>query len=179
MKDVTVARRYAKALFELASSEKSMNDVLQGLSNINLALKEAPELERVLVNPLIEPDAKGTIIREITSNKLILSFIDLLAKRKRLDVFREIYSVFRAMADDTNGVRRALIKTALPLSDAQKKSVENTLAQALKSNSVVGQFDVSPELIGGVWVKMGDQVLDASLRGRIDDFRSALLHSQN
>lgn len=178
MKDVTVARRYAKALFELASSDKSTNDVLQGLSNITLAMKEAPELERVLLNPLIEPAAKSNIIREITSNKLILSFMDLLAKRKRLDVFREITSAFRSMADELNGVRRALIKTALPLSDDQKKSVESTLAGAL-SGKVIGQFEVAKDLIGGVWVKMGDRVLDASLRGRIDDFRSALLHSTN
>jgi F-type H+-transporting ATPase subunit delta len=178
MKDVSVARRYARALFELANEEKVLDDVLQGLSNIRTALNTEPRLWPLLRNPMVTPTEKVNLLGAVTSNKLVLKFIELISDRKRIDILETVHDVMLEMSDAAKGVHRALVRSAVPLSDEQKRAVESSIAKS-SGGAVVGQFEVDPDLLGGVWVQMGDKVLDASVRGRIDAFRSALGHSAN
>jgi len=178
MRNKTVARRYAKALFELAAENKSLDDVLLGLSNLRHSFKNAPEMHRVLLNPLVKPEAKRDLVRIVTSNTLILKMVELLARRKRLDLLEAVHDELEQMAEQAKGIRRVLVRTALPLTEEQKRSVESTLAKSL-GGKISGRYEVEKDLIGGIWVKMGDKLLDATLRGRVNDFRHALLHSAN
>jgi F-type H+-transporting ATPase subunit delta len=178
MKNVTVARRYARALYELAVETHQLSDVRQGLSNIALAMKDSPSVEKIFLNPLVKPNEKEALFKAVTSNKLILKFAGLLSKRKRLDLIPLINEQVGALADEADGVKRVLIKTAAPLSDDQRRDVERGLAGRL-GGSVVGHFEVAQELIGGMWVQMGSKVLDLSLRGRFEDLKHHLAHSTN
>ncbi len=178
MKNFTVARRYARALFELATESKSLSDVLQGMSNIRLALINAVELRPILMNPMVRPEDKQKLIAAVTSNKLILKFVDLLARRKRLDLIETVHDILHDMGDVAQGVSRAFVKSATPLTDEQKRDVETGLAKTV-GGSVIGSFAIDANLLGGVWVKMGDKVLDASLRGRLESMRHALVNSAN
>lgn len=178
MKNMAVAKRYAKALFQLATETGTLDDVLQGMSNLRTAIDTTPDLKRLLLNPIVKVELKKKLVSSVTSNKTILRFTELLAKRKRLDIIGTVFHELQAMSDDVNGVHRALVRTALPLSDAQKKEVELSLSKTV-GGKFVGRFEVMKELIGGVWIQMGDKVLDATLKGRIDNFRHALLHSTN
>jgi len=178
MRSVVVTRRYARALYELAQETNSVDDVLIGLSNLNSCLKTTPELGRALFNPLIKPGQKQALVKTITSNKLILKFIYLLAKRKRLRLIQDVYEHYSGLVDQAKGVQRVQVKTALFLSEDQKRKVESSIALSMGGN-IVGQFEVAKDLIGGVWVKMGDKVWDATLRGKIDDLRHTLVNSAN
>ena len=178
MRNATVSRRYARALYALAQESKSLSDVLVGLGNIKLALEMTPELRQIFFNPTIKPEIKKKLILTVTSNKLVVKFMEVLARRKRLDLVSSIHEILSDLSDQSQHIVRPLIKTAVPLSDDQKRSVEVQLAKAL-GGTVVGKFDVSKELIGGMWVKLGDKVLEASLRGRLNNFRHAMLHSMN
>lgn len=178
MRNLVVARRYAKALYELANETKTVDDVLLGMSNLSVALKTVPLLNRVLVNPLINLEEKEAIVKGITSNKLILKFISLLGKRKRLDLLEAVQQELSSLSDAEKGIHRVLVRTATPLTDVEKKSVEKSLAASF-GGLVLGQFEVAKELIGGVWIKMGDKVLDATLKGQMDDLKFVLTHSIN
>jgi len=178
MRNLTVARRYAKALYQLALENKSVDDVIQGMNNICVAMKTTDELKRSLFHPLIPPPKKQQLLKAVTSNPLILKFAGLLARRKRLDLLPWVYQELLSLGDQAKGIHRATIKTAIPLTDAQRKQVETDLAKSL-GGTVVGRFEVDAALIGGLWVKLGDRVLDATLKGKIEDFRVALTHSRN
>jgi F-type H+-transporting ATPase subunit delta len=178
MKNITVARRYARALYELAQSSKTMDDVSTGMSNVVTSVKSSPELGKLLVNPLVKPEEKVALIKIVTSNKLILKLVELLARRKRLDLMMLLHDEFQHLFDRDNHIHRVLVKTAAPLSDPQKKDIEKNLAGSL-GGTVMGRFEVAKELIGGVWIKLGDKVLDATLKGRMDDLRFVLAHSVN
>lgn len=178
MRNLTVARRYARALFELAGETKTIDDVMVGMSNIRLALSGAEDLRPLLMSPMVRPEDKRKLLSAVTSNKLILKLVDLLARRKRLALLETVHDLLSEMVDFARGVRRAHVKSAQPLTDQQKREVEAGLARST-GGSVMGRFDVDAGLLGGVWVRMGDKVLDASLRGRIDTIRYALLHSAN
>ncbi|MCG3204551.1 MAG: ATP synthase subunit delta [Elusimicrobia bacterium] len=178
MRNVTVARRYAKAVYQVAVETSELEDVLQALGNLSQAYGSSADFKRLLLNPLVKVELKQRLIRAVTSNKLTLRFTELLAERKRLDLLPVIHEQLLGLGDAEKGLHRALIKTAIPLNPAQKKEVEASLASRL-GGKVLGQFEVTKDLIGGVWVKMGDKVLDASIKGRIENFRQALIHSAN
>ncbi len=178
MRNVTVSRRYARALYQLAVETKSLDDVLQAIANVAHAYASSDDFKRIALNPLVKAEIKQKLMSSVTSNKLVLKFTDLLVRRKRVDLLPIIHEQFVAMADEMHGLHRALVKTAMPLTDAQKRTIESDLAQRL-GGKILGQFEVAKDLIGGVWVKMGDKVLDASIKGRIETFRHQLMHSTN
>lgn len=178
MKNLSMAKRYARALYQLAQGRNETDDVQRGLSNLAHELDAIPRLVPYFANPIVKPEDKQAVVSKITSNKLILRFVYLLAKRKRMDLLPLITDSFRALVDEAEGIRRVFVRTPMALSEAQKKQVETDLARKL-GGTVVGRFDVAKELLGGIWVKMGDKVLDATVRGRMDDLRHALLHSTN
>ena len=178
MKNLTVARRYARALFELARESKNLDDVLRGMSNIRHALGSAENLRPLLISPMVRPEDKQKLMSAVTSNKLVLKFVDLLARRKRLDLIETVHDLLIEMGDAAKGIRHAFVKSSQPLTDQQKREVETGLAKSA-GGTVVGRFEVDGGLLGGVWVQMGDKVLDASLRGRLDSMRHALLNSAN
>ncbi len=178
MKNISVARRYARALYQLANQTHTSDDVLRGLSNIAHAVQETPALDRFLNNPLVKLEEKQELVGKITTNKLILKFIFLLGRRKRLDLLTLIYKEFQALSDEQSGLNRILVRTPSLLSDSQKKLIETDLAHRF-GGKVLGQFEVAKELLGGIWIKMGDKVLDATLKGKMDDLRHALIHSIN
>src|SRR5258705_13996326 len=103
MKNMSVARRYARALYQLANETKSVDDLRRGFTNLSHAVAQTPALERFLNNPLIKPEDKQDLVSKITSNKLILKFIYLLAKRKRLDLLTLIDSEVRRISDEAAG----------------------------------------------------------------------------
>jgi F-type H+-transporting ATPase subunit delta len=178
MKSLSVARRYARALYQLSESRKETADVQMGLSNLGHALETTPEMVRYLANPLVKPDDKQSLVTKVTSNKLILRFVYLLARRRRTDLLPSIRDSFQALSDRANGLHRILVRTPQPLSDAQRREVEVDLAKSL-GGKVNGQFEVAKELLGGIWIKMGDKVLDATVRGRMDDLKHTLINSSN
>lgn len=106
MKNLSVARRYARALYQLADSRKETSDVQQGLSNLTHALNETPSFVRFLANPIVKPEDKQALVEKITSNKLILRFVYLLAKRKRMDLIPVIHDAFRSLCDEAAGWHR-------------------------------------------------------------------------
>ncbi len=178
MRNVTVARRYARALYQLSLETKSLDDVLQGMNNVAFAFQSSADFKRMLLNPLVKIDVKQKLIAAVTSNKLVLKFTELLARRKRMELLEAIHEQFASLGDEAHGIRRALVKTPMPLSDDQKRLVETDIAKRM-GGTVLGKFEVAKDLIGGVWIKMGDKVLDASVKGRIETFRHSLMHSTN
>ena len=178
MKNLSIARRYARALFELAGENKSLDDVLLGMSNLRHALTTAPDLRPLLVNPMVRPEDKRKLILAVTSNPLILKIVELLARRKRIGLLEVVHDMLLEMSDASQGILRALVRSAQPLSEEQKRTVEAGLAKST-GGKIIGRFEIDPGILGGVWAKIGDKVLDVTLRGRLDTMRQALLHSTN
>ncbi len=178
MKNIIISRRYAKALFQLAADSKSLNDVLQALSNICEALKTSPELKKVLMNPLLKPDEIQSLVRVVTSNKLVLKSVQLLAKRKRLNLISSIFTDLTRLSDESTGTKRVIVKTPHDISDFDKRLIEKHLA-AFWGGNVIGDFKVARDMVGGIWMQMGDKVMDLTLKRRFEDLRQYLINSGN
>jgi F-type H+-transporting ATPase subunit delta len=164
--DRVLAGRYAAALFQAAAAKGEDQKVSVDLGTARELLLDA---SAPLRHPRVSISDKKKLLHASLDGKIgttTLRFLELLIEKKRYDLFVMIASVYARLAADKRGVAKAHVRTAAPLSaDAQK-----TLAARLKifaGKDIELEIKEDPELIGGVAVKIGDWVLDSSLRGQL------------
>ena len=174
-----IARSYARAL--LAVGNKLGPDTVENCKKDLLQFKEAvtlsPELAKVFKNPIITKDEKVGVVKAL-SEKLDVSptmrnFAQLLAEKGRFDLVDVITDVYTKLLDAQSGLIRGKMITAFTLSDQQKTEVIEQLERQT-GRKIVLDFDVSPEIIGGVVLEIGDEVLDASLRAQLSILKDTI-----
>ncbi len=168
-----VARRYAQALFSLGKKQgiKELEAYGADLSAVASALKDAPELLRVFKNPLFGAAEKKAIIAKLLektqAQPVSVNFFKLLADKDRLGLVPEIDAYFASLLDVEKGVVRGSLTTAVGLDAPRRKKVKTALEKQ-SGKSLVLEFDTDPAILGGVVLKVGDKVLDASLRAQLE-----------
>ena len=172
---VTIARPYAQAVFRLARESKSLkawSDRLQRLA----AIAQDAEMTKVVGNPKFSARQVADLFVSLSGepgNQELTSFIGILAENERLDVLTQIQEIYEQLKSKDEGVKEAVISTAFPLNDAQLKNLMSQLESHF-SSKLQPLVEVDASLIGGIKVAVGDQVLDASVRGKLDAMATAL-----
>lgn len=167
-----VAKRYAKALFAVASSEGEGAVAKYGAELAALAevLNAAPEVLRIFRNPIFSLEEKRGVIRslldKIAASSVVRNFCMLVADKNRLGFLPEIAACYAKLLDEAQGVVRGKVVTAIRLSDALQKAVVDKL-QKDSGRKVVLDYEVDQDIIGGLVLKIGDKVLDASIRAQL------------
>lgn len=172
------ARRYAKALFQLAAEDDRVSDVRGELSALAELLERDSELRDVLLRP-IHPVAQRRAVMAGVADKLgasqvLQSFYAFLIDQRRLVDFDAIRGEYERLADESRGITRAEVVTAGPLGDEQLERLRRALA-ARTGRDVVLTVDVDPTLLGGAIAKVGDLVFDGSLRTQLAQLRADLM----
>lgn len=174
-----VARRYARALFALGkkSGLPELESYSSALAGMRSALEASPDLVRVFRNPIFSADEKRGLVEKI-AKKLkfggtILNFLLLLAEKRRLDHLEAIASVYDQLLDAEKGILRGELFTAVKLENAEQTAIIGKLEQRAKQTLAL-EFGVSPDIIGGVVLKVGDQVMDASLRAQLSILKDTI-----
>ena len=174
-----VARRYARALFALGkkSGLPELEGYASSLEELRSALTASPELLRVFRNPIVSHEEKKGIIENL-AKKLkiggtILNFCLLLADKDRLRDLQSIVAVYDELLDAEKGILRGTLLTAVQLDDTKQAAVIKQLEKKAKRTLVL-EFGVSPEILGGVVLKVGDQVMDASLRAQLSILKDTI-----
>lgn len=171
-----VARRYARALFEVADGEKRAAAVRSELEAALAALREHADLERALLHPALAADTKKGIVAAVFqgASPLVVRILELLATRRRLPLLPAIVEEYARALLAASGVERAELVTATPLAAAEAERVRKALEAALgKGIELDARLD--PELLGGVLVKVGGRHFDGTLRGRLAALRGRLV----
>jgi F-type H+-transporting ATPase subunit delta len=170
--DRVLAGRYAAALFQAAVKKGDDQKVAADLGAARDLLVGATAALR---HPRVSvADKKKLLHAQLDTNvgPTTLRFLELLIEKKRYELFAMVAAVYARLAADKRGVAKAHVRTAAPLSaDAQK-----TLAARLKifaGKDIELEIKEDPELIGGIAVKIGDWVLDSSLRGQLRRLRES------
>ncbi len=172
-----VAKRYAKALFELAEEEKILNKVEVDVAQFASLSSESADFSTLLSNPLINEKEKFTILKELFRDKvqpLTLDFLNLLSVKKRLDVLPEIAQEFRAMMlDFANKIEGELI-SAVKLAPDQVKHIRSNMEKMTGKNVLLDE-KVDESVLGGFIVRIEDWVLDNSVRYQLSKLRDKLI----
>ncbi|RQD55516.1 ATP synthase F1 subunit delta [Desulfonatronovibrio magnus] len=167
-----VARRYARALFALGQKQgdKELKAYGEDMTKIVSALEGAPELLRIFKNPIFNADEKKGILKQLLAKlkpgQVVGNFCYLLADKGRLDCLPEIQVYYSKLLDESQGIVRGEIVTAIKLADNMKQEIVGKLEKQ-SGRKVVLDYEVEPEILGGIKLKVGDKVLDASIRAQL------------
>jgi F-type H+-transporting ATPase subunit delta len=170
-----VARRYARAVFEIAREDNDLDRWLRDLRIIRDVLEE-PTLHAFLENPGVPTEQK---LRMVENSLAALgekqrNFVYVLVENRRTNLVSDVVSAFEAEVDRQRGVVHASVTTAVPLTDAELSKVTERLA-AVTGRRVIASTSVDPSIIGGFISRIGDQLIDASVVGRLNALRESLM----
>ena len=176
-KNADVGARYAQALFELAEQAGSLPVVEADLKGLKAMRDESADLRKLLVSPTFssEDKAKGLLAVADAAgvSALTRKFLGLLCANARASALPAVITAVERQAAAHRGAVAAEVTTALPLSAAQLKGVAAALRQALgKDPELTARVD--PAILGGLKVRVGSRLFDASLKSRLDSLKFAL-----
>jgi len=168
------ARRCARAVFEIALEQKELDRWRSDLEEMARFLEDA-ELRTLLESPKAPLEDKRRILRESMKglNPLALNLISLLMTKDRLDAMGQIAAEYRHLLDSYRGIERGELVTVVPLSDEERRKIEEQ-AGALLGKKVVLTPQVNPEILGGMVARIGARLLDGSARSRLQALRKEL-----
>jgi F-type H+-transporting ATPase subunit delta len=173
-----VARRYAKALYELGNDAGTLPSVVSEVAAMASAYSESIELQKALDNPLVPHAAKRAILVELADkgqlSTVVKNALLLLGDRRRLHTLPAIAQLLKEMSDAREGVLRAEVTTAARLPDTYYERLQKQLEKMTGKRIVIDRHE-DPSLIAGVVTRIGDMVIDGSLRARLDEMMTALL----
>ena len=165
-----VAAPYAQALLSIAQSQNSVDEISSNASDFLNLLKESSELSDFLANPVTGKDAKKGVLRQILGdgvNQQMKNFMLLLVDKGRIYLAEPILKEFQARVRELKQTVLAEVISAVELTDEQKETVRQKVQSMTNAQSVELESSLDSDLIGGVIIKIGSQVLDASIRGQL------------
>jgi F-type H+-transporting ATPase subunit delta len=173
----SIARRYAKALFELAVEQGKVDAWSSSLSSLQQAIESSAELRDVLENPIYTKEQRRGIVAKLVASlgfdATPANLLFLLADRARLSEFGSVVTHFGALADAKLGRLRARVVSAAPLDSTAAQHISDRIAAATKAEVILDR-SVDPELLGGVVAQVGRLTYDGSLRSQLEDLRRTL-----
>jgi len=176
-KTSNVGERYAQALFDLATDGKTVTAIEADLKSLKKMRVESRDFRTLLASPVFNAADKGRALAALAEkgkfNATTAKFLGLLAATGRTAILPEVIASFEAMSAKARGVVSAHVTTAMPLSAAQAKGVAAALRTALGKDPEI-ETRVDPSILGGIKVRVGSRLFDASLRSKLDSLKFAL-----
>ncbi|MEO0550638.1 MAG: ATP synthase F1 subunit delta [Pseudomonadota bacterium] len=172
-----VARRYAGALFDLAESKGELPAVAADLKTLESFTADSADLERLLHSPAFTREDKVKALVEVASkagfSKTVTGFIGTMASNGRANDLIGAASHFDTLYAKHRGVKRAIAITAKDMSADQRKRLEQVLAKAVGSDIEL-EAEVDPALVGGIQLRIGSTLIDASVATKLDRMNTAM-----
>ncbi|MBP1153206.1 MULTISPECIES: F0F1 ATP synthase subunit delta [unclassified Paenibacillus] len=178
--DMIAAKRYAKALFEVAREKGQVAQVEQELESVISVLNENTDLLKLIKHPSLEAAVKIGLIKQIFESSVseaVLNTLQLLIERRREEMLEALVKAYVKIANDALGQANATVYTPVELSDAELNEIAVTFGKLTgKQIRMVSVLDKS--LLGGLQVRIGDRLYDGSLSGKLKRLERTLNQSQ-
>lgn len=168
------AKRHAQAVFQIALERDEVERWRSELDTIATTLSD-PSLASILANPKIHLGDKVELLNRCLPgiSQLALNLVYLLVTRQRLRILGEIAAYYERMADAHKGLEHAEVTTAIPLDEGEQSRLAERLA-SLTGTQILLATEVDPAIIGGFVARIGDKLIDGSIRARLDVLRKNL-----
>lgn len=173
----SLAGRYATALFGLARDEKQIDAVTRSLNSLEAAVAESSDFRALVGSPLISRTNAAKAIRALTPalgvDPITANFLGVLADNGRLGELKAIIRAFRRLVAQDRGETAAEVTSARPLADDQIAKLKANLVARL-GRDVAIEAKVDPEILGGLVVRLGSQMIDSSIRTKLNTLANAM-----
>ena len=173
------ARRYARALFELAVENGQLEGVQAGVKQLGQLASDA-EFQNQLLDPRLSDQRKATAVKGFlgsSADGLLGGLLDLLRRRKRMALLKDIPTAFEYFADAAAGRLRGVVESAQELDGAALSALQTSLSRGT-GKEVLLQAQILPDLLGGVRVTLAGTCYDGSARGRLDQITKRLVSAE-
>jgi len=181
MKNTILANRYAKALFAVAQETDAFDEYSKVLNEVAAVITGQPEVQDGLTNRLYPVDVRVKVMDHIVgavgATGVIKNFLTLVVQKRRAEVLPEIAAAFQVLIDDKRNVCQGSVVTATEISAELKDKVQATM-EKITGKTVVLKTQVDPAIVGGIIAKVGDLVLDASIRNQLQGLRESIQGSE-
>jgi F-type H+-transporting ATPase subunit delta len=173
----SISRRYAKAIFDLAVEKNLLPQVMEHMEQFLAAWKEDEGLRTALTSPAVTLKTRRDIVAAVAAKagliEMVRQFLLLLVQKGRMESLELIVLTLRAMGDRKEGIVRGELVSAFPLDPPQLEAIQHNLEKKI-GKKIVLMRKVDPDLIGGIVIKIGDKVIDGSVRSALEDMRKTL-----
>ncbi|PSB01251.1 ATP synthase F1 subunit delta [Merismopedia glauca] len=165
-----IVEPYAEALMSIAKDNDLTEKIGEDMSAILNLLGKSSDFRDFLNNPIIKAESKKNVLQQVLGSEIqayTLNILQLLVDRRRSAFIEPLCQQYRALLRAMNQTVLAQVTSAVPLTESQMQSVQGKVKGMTQAREVELETKIDPDIIGGVIIKVGSQVLDASLRGQL------------
>ena len=177
MKNLVIARRYAKALLLIGKEDGNTEAYRDELSVVNEMVEKENTLEQAINNPLYNAEERQkvleSVIEKLGLSAVMKSFLTLLFEKGRFIYLGSINDFYQKLADELKGISRASLVSATELSSETVEKIRSTLSEKT-GKGIILDVEKDPGLIGGIVTRIGDLVLDGSIKTQLLNMRESL-----
>lgn len=176
-----VATTYGDALFNLALEENKTDVLYSEVESLRTILKENPELKALMNHPKVTRDEKLKVVEDVFKGRLddeLTGFLVLLLKKDRYSELDAVLDYFIAKVKEYKGIGVAYVTSAVELKEEQKTEIKEKLLSTTDYRQMEMHYIVDKAIIGGVIIRLGDHVVDSSIRTRLEDIKRELVQVQ-
>ena len=182
MKNLSIARRYAKALLLIGQENGKAEAYREELERVARTIASQEDLKRAINNPLYNVEGRRellkAVIQKLGLSQIVSQFLVLLFEKGRFGFLESVNDFYQKLADDLKGIARASLVSATALSAEAIDKIREGLAKRT-GKDIVLDVHQDPELIGGIVTKIGDLVLDGSVRTQLVNMRESLKRGES
>jgi F-type H+-transporting ATPase subunit delta len=175
-RELSIARIYSKAMLDLAEQQGEADSLLEELQGLVEYLGRNPELEQFMASPLVDDEDRGKVLEKAFRGKtsdLLLDSLQVVNRKGRLSLLRAIVEGYLTEHRKLRGMVEARVRTAVPLSEALRARVRESVARHTGRQPVLIE-KVDPALIGGIVIEVGDEKIDGSVSHKLNELGRAL-----
>ncbi len=173
-----VAGRYASALYDLASEKGAADQVAAALAGFQTLINDNDDLKRLVRSPAFTAEAQvkalSAVLAKAGIDGVAANFIRLVASKRRLFALPDMIAAYQTLHDKAKGLVRADVTVAAPLKGEQEAALRQALAGVTGGKSISLNVRTDPAIVGGLVVKLGSRMVDASVRTKLNSIRTRM-----
>lgn len=176
-----ISKTYGEALFEIAVEENKMDDFLEEVQAVVQVIKENPELHQLLMHPKISKEEKNSVLESIFKGRIsdeLTGFLALVIQKERYGELNAILQYFIEKIKEEKGIGVAFVTTAMELKESQKKQIVDKLLETTGYKVMEMHYDIDETVIGGMVIRIGDRVVDSTIKSKLEVLKKQLYKIQ-
>lgn len=176
-----VSKTYGEALFEIAMEKDKTRELMEEIQGIQEVLAQNPELDKMMKHPGIPKQEKVKVVENVFKGRVsdeLTGFLEIVISKERYGALQAIFDYFIDKVKEEQRIGVAYVTTAVELNEARKEEVKNRLLETTSYVSMEMHYSVDASLIAGMVIRIGDRVVDSSVRTKIEELTKQLLQIQ-
>ena len=173
-----VSKTYGDALFELAVEENRTDSLLEEIQMVQTVLKENEDFEKILMHPEISKSEKIQVIENVfkgQTSDALTGFLRIVVTKGRYKDLPEIFAYFIARVKEYKKIGVVQVTSAIPVTDGQKEKIEKKLLDTTHYETMEIDYKVDESLIGGLMIRIGDRVVDSTIKSKLGKLTANLM----